>query len=391
MQSQHPVSSAQTALKRSLDKRSADESLRTLRVPASGIVDFCSNDYLGFASSIELKELIDVEFNRNNARLNGSTGSRLLAGNSVMAEELEQFIAAYHRAESALLFNSGYDANLGIFSSVAQRNDTILYDELSHASIIDGIRLGYSTFYKFRHNDTDHLEELLKKAKGTIYVAVESVYSMDGDMAPLKELAELCKKYNANLIVDEAHATGVFGKKGEGRVVEMGLEQSVFARLHTYGKALGCHGAVVVGSEILKQYLVNFARPFIYSTALPPHSLACIKCAYTFLEKNTEVIVELKNRIQFFREQIGKIKNIQLISSQSAMQCLLIAGNKQAKQAAGNIQAAGYDVRPILSPTVAVGSERLRICLHTFNTEEQISGLVKAIDLSIASLESLNK
>lgn len=389
MQSLYNASTDNFPLKNQLDKRISDDNLRTLRVPSGDCVDFCSNDYLGFARSAELKKIIDSQIVLDTDRLNGSTGSRLLNGNSILVEELEQEIANYHKAKSGLIFNSGYDANLGLFSCIARRNDTILYDELSHASIIDGVRLSYANFFKFWHNDLDHLEELLKKAKGKIYVAVESAYSMDGDIAPLKEMAELCKKYNAGLIVDEAHATGVFGQMGEGRVVELGIEQDVFARMHTFGKAMGCHGAVVLGDNVLKQYLINFSRPFVYSTALPQQSLNAIKCAYAFLIHNYSLIAQLNDRINFFKKHVKKIKDIQLIESASAIQCIIIRGNKEAKEAANKLMAAGYNIKAILSPTVATGSERLRICLHTFNTEQQITGLIDSLANIMTSVEKI--
>jgi len=192
----------------------------------NNLIDFCSNDYLGLARSKELadKVLSDLEKEQN---AGGSTGSRLITGNSSFAEELEAFIAEYHKAEAGLLFNSGYDANLGLLSAVPNRNDTVVHDELVHASIRDGIRLGLTKSYAFRHNDLSHLETQLKRAENSIFVVVESVYSMDGDLAPLKEICFLCKKYAAQLIVDEAHATGVFGKKGEGRVVALNLQSPV--------------------------------------------------------------------------------------------------------------------------------------------------------------------
>lgn len=389
MQSLYNASTDYSALKNKLDKRILDDNLRTLQVSPGGCVDFCSNDYLGFARSAELKKKNEDQPALDVDRLNGSTGSRLLNGNSTLIEELEQEIANYHNAKSGLIFNSGYDANLGLFSCIARRNDTILYDELSHASIIDGVRLSYANFFKFWHNDMDHLEELLKKAKGKVYVAVESVYSMDGDVAPLKEMAALCKKYNAGLIVDEAHATGVFGQKGEGRVVELGIEQDVFARMHTFGKAMGCHGAVVLGDSVLKQYLVNFSRPFVYSTALPQQSLHAIKCAYAFLIHNYSLIGQLNDRINFFKEYVKKIKDIQLIESSSAIQCIIIRGNKEAKEAANQLMADGYNVMAILSPTVATGSERLRICLHTFNTEQQITGLIDSVAIIMNSVDKI--
>jgi 8-amino-7-oxononanoate synthase len=201
-------------------------------------VDFYSNDYLGIATSGYPAE---ASGNFPESLMCGSTGSRLLSGNSRRSEELEQTIAVFHRAESALLFNSGYDANTGLIPCITDRHTTILYDELCHASILDGVRLSLSNKrYKFRHNSVEDLAGKLKKFHGcTVVVIVESVYSMDGDTAPLNDFAMLCNEFGAQLIVDEAHATGVFGEKGEGLVCAMGLEDQVFARVHTFGKALG--------------------------------------------------------------------------------------------------------------------------------------------------------
>ena len=278
-------------LKKRLQVREEQGLLRKLSLP-NNLIDFSSNDYLGFARSPELHELILTELETVNCKLetlSGSTGSRLLTGNSQYTEELETFIAYYHKAEAGLIFNSGYTANVGLISSIAQKGDIIFYDELSHASIYDGVRLSKAESFPFRHNDLNHLEERLKffqnarKENSNSYIIVESVYSMDGDFAPLIELVSLCEDYNVNLIVDEAHATGIFGEKGEGKVVELGLEEKVFSRVHTFGKALGCHGAIVLGSETLRNYLINFSRLFIYTTALPIHTLASIKSAYKLL------------------------------------------------------------------------------------------------------------
>ena len=227
--------------------------------PQNNLVDFSSNDYLGFSHSAELKNIVTLELGTRNSEFRtGSTGSRLLTGNSEYAEDLEKFIAEYHKAEAGLIFNSGYTANVGLVSSVAQKEDVIFYDELSHASIYDGVRLSKADSFPFRHNDVIHLEERLRffrsnrnarpsgqsfrRGNSSCFVIVESVYSMDGDFSPLKEISSLCEGYNVNLIVDEAHATGIYGKKGEGRVVELNLEEKIFARIHTFGKALGCHG-----------------------------------------------------------------------------------------------------------------------------------------------------
>ncbi|WP_342647978.1 8-amino-7-oxononanoate synthase [Mucilaginibacter sp. CSA2-8R] len=341
--------------------------------PENSLVDFCSNDYLGFARSGLLAKLIQEEISKYSS-INGSTGSRLISGNTEYAESLEQLIADYHKAESGLLFNSGYDANIGLLSSLPQRHDTVIHDELAHASIIDGIRLSNAARFTFKHNDTDSLEQKLKAAKGLIYVIVESVYSMDGDQAPLQAISQLCKQYKAALIVDEAHALGVFGK---GLVNQLNLCHEVFARVMTFGKALGAHGAVVLGSTELRSYLVNFARSFIYTTAAPLHQLSVIKMGYAFLANSTSIITELHQKIELYRRSINFSSRV--TDSKSAIQTVIIGSNDATKKAAQTLQQQGFDVRPILSPTVAVGSERLRICLHTYNTDEEIIQLTNLI------------
>lgn len=362
-------------LDQSLNQRIENNSLRTLQNYNS--IDFCSNDYLGFSRSTELKELISEELSSIGGFYTGSSGSRLISGNTAYAEELEQFIAHFHDDESGLLFNSGYDANLGLFSCIAKRGDTIITDELIHACIIDGARLSHANRYIFKHNDIVSLEQKLKVATGNVFVGIESIYSMDGDMAPIQAISELCKKYKAHLIVDEAHATGVIGTKGQGLVNENNLQNEVFARIHTFGKALGCHGAIVLGSEQLRNYLINFARPFIYSTALPMHALVSIKCAYNLLEKSGHLETELAKKIHLFK---NTIRNKNLINSNSPIQSILIPGNTACRAIAKKIQEAGYDVKAILSPTVPAGKERIRVCIHLHNTEEEIKGLASIIN-----------
>lgn len=358
-------------IQQKLDQRKAENALRELKV-TEGLIDVCSNDYLGFAqeSSIHKTDNELTQF--------GSTGSRLIRGNYLLNEEVESYLATYYKSEVSLIFNSGYTANVGLFSCIAQRGDTIIYDEYIHASIRDGIRLSYANSFSFKHNDLVSLEEKLKQAKGTIFVAIESIYSMDGDEAPLKEIIELMKKYQAALIVDEAHAVGVFGENGEGLVVRYGLEKDVFARVATFGKAFGCHGAAVLGNNLLRNYLINFSRAFIYTTALPLSSIQIIKNAHQFLENNTERIEKLKSNIEYFRKLAFNFQ-LSILNSRSAIQSIIIPGNNEVKQLAEAIQIKGFDVRPILSPTVPQGKERLRICLHTFNSKEQIEELLNVI------------
>lgn len=385
MSIQHP---ADNFLSQSLRERSDENALRKLAVK-NDLIDFSSNDYLGFARSAELQQEIDAFVKKHGGHRNGSTGSRLLSGNSSFAEELESFIASYHNAEAALIFNSGYDANIGLFSCIAEKGDTIIYDELVHASVHDGIRLSRAAAFRFRHNDLAHLEERLKAAAGNVFVAVESVYSMDGDLAPLAAMVALCERYNASLIVDEAHATGVMSKKGRGMVNDLGLDKKVFARVHTFGKALGVHGAAVVGSKLLRDYLVNFSRAFIYTTALPFHSLAAIRCAYALMKKSEEERNKLRELVALFKEQVqGKVD---LIDSPSAVQCIVFPGNEDVKRVAAGLESSGFDVRPILSPTVPKGSERLRVCIHAFNSADEVTRLAGSIIKIANSLSNSQK
>jgi len=365
-------------LKQSLDKREAQNALRKLSLN-SGMIDFCSNDYLGFAKSLELKSAIEKEYNSISTPSNGSGGSRLLAGHTLFVEQLENKIASFHAASAGLIYNSGYDANVGLFSAIGQKGSTIIYDELIHASVHDGIKLSSATAFMFKHNDVTHLEERLKIAEGIVYVAVESIYSMDGDDAPLKEICKLCKKYNANLIVDEAHATGVTINGGKGRVQEYALEQEVFARVHTFGKALGCHGAIILGTELLRNYLINYSRSFIYTTALPLHSLVAIQESYRLLENAQTKIDALHELVSYFKNGLKQASPISFVESQSPIQCLLISGNEAVKKLAQVLQANNLDIRPILSPTVPKGKERLRVCLHSFNTISEINQLFKVL------------
>jgi 8-amino-7-oxononanoate synthase len=363
-------------IERKLDERRSAGTYRALK-PESSLIDFCSNDYLGFARSPELKNKIDDEVSNCGLVTNGSTGSRLLSGNTVFTEELEQQIASLHKSEAGLIFNSGYDANLGLFSSLPQRGDTMLLDELAHASIIDGARLSHANRYSFRHNDMDSLEGKLKRAKGICYVAIESVYSMDGDTPPIKDILELTEKYNASLIVDEAHAVGLFHF---GLVNQLDLQDRIFARVVTFGKALGCHGAIVLGSSLLKDYLVNYARSFIYTTAAPFHQVASVKMAYQRLQESVSEVERLKKNIRLFKQKIIPGSNYNLLKSDSAIQCIILRSNEKAKEVAVRLQNAGLDVRPILSPTVPLGSERIRICLHSYNTENEITLLTDNIN-----------
>jgi 8-amino-7-oxononanoate synthase len=367
-----------------LNTRKENNSLRKLS-PQNNLIDFSSNDYLGLAKSEDIFECTHQFLVDRKIKQNGATGSRLLSGNHFLYENVECFLSEFHQTEAATIFNSGYDANIGFFSAVPQRNDIIIYDEFSHASIRDGIQLSNAKSYKFQHNNCTNLEEILKRVRhdqSEIYVVTESVFSMDGDSPDLISISEICKKYNAFLIVDEAHALGVFGKNGCGLVQELNLQNDVFARIITFGKALGCHGAAILGSQDLHNYLVNFARSFIYTTGLSPHSLATIKMAYHQMFNQIQHTKELKEKIELFKSEIIKLKLQKLfIESDSAIHCCLISGNEKVKLISRQLQEKGFDVKAIVAPTVPEKKERLRFCLHSYNSAKEISEVLSLLTI----------
>lgn len=363
-------------LLQALNKRREQHAFRQLRLPGR-MVDFCSNDYLGLARSERVQEAA-LTISRQLSQVHGSGGSRLLAGNYELVEQAEQLLAGFHKAPAGLIYNSGYDANVGLFSCVPQKGDTIIYDQLIHASIRDGIRLSAAQSFSFLHNNLEDLQKKINNARGEgrVFVAVESVYSMDGDMAPLRDIAGQCGESGALLIVDEAHATGVAGARGEGLVQALGLEDACFARVHTFGKAVGCHGAIVLGSGVLRDYLINFSRSFIYTTALPPHAIAVIMASYDIFPDMHEERRQLKELVALFRA--GLPENLRL-ESETPIQVVMVPGNEHARGLAGKLQHKGLDVRAILHPTVPKGQERLRVVLHSFNTMAEVEELLQVV------------
>ncbi len=362
-------------LENRLQQRAKQGNLRTLR-STSSTIDFSSNDYLGLARSPQLSLATFQEWKMHLGRLNGlgSTGSRLLTGNSCYAEDLEHKIASFHGYEAGLLFNCGYMANLGLLSTITNQTSIIFYDAAVHASTYDGIRLSRSQAFPFRHNDLEHLENRLKNcsSSGDRFICIESIYSTDGSMSPLTEISQLARRYEAHLIVDEAHAVGVCGPKGKGLVAEHNLTSQVFAQVTTFGKALGTHGAVILGKHVLKQALINFATPFIYTTAMPFQVLAAIKCSY-----------DLSPEMDYERDQLRKLvqafRTFYPCCSRSHIQPVRINGNNAVKAMANALFDKGFDVRPLTSPTVQRGCEALRICLHAFNTESDLKQLINLL------------
>ena len=376
-------------IKNKLSARKENQALRVLG-KQSNLVDFSSNDYLGFATSATIFDQTHDFLVTHNSRINGATGSRLLTGNHPLYEEVEKQLCDLHKSDASLIFNSGYDANVGFFSTVPQRGDVILYDEYIHASIRDGIQLSNAKAFKFKHNDLIDLKCLLERSRevsskeSETYVVTESVFSMDGDSPDLLAISEMSKTYKAFLIVDEAHAIGVLGPQGCGETQRLGIEEDVFARIMTFGKGLGCHGAAILGTDLLKQYLVNFARSFIYTTGLSPHALATIKTAYeqlVILSKSEESQQEkLQENIAFFKITLKKHQlDTKFIASNSAIHSCIISGNKKVKGIAKKLQENGFDVKPILSPTVSEGEERLRFCLHAYNSRKEITDVLELL------------
>ena len=377
-----------------LDKRIQNNSLRELSPlgmhPTTagkgmhGEGDFSSNDYLGFAKSEAIFFRAGEILKEHNFQQNGATGSRLLSGNHKIYHLAEDFLSEAHQVEAALIFNSGYDANVGFFSSVPQRGDVILYDELIHASIRDGIQMSLAKAYKFKHNDLEDLEKKVKSwsksdpHERVVYVVTESVFSMDGDSPQLQKMADICEKFGAKLVVDEAHALGVFGI---GLIDTLGLRHAIFARLVTFGKAMGCHGAAVLCSAQLKSFLVNFARSLIYTTALPPHAVATIIAAYEqLLHIKNRTVDQLNENIRFFDQKTAFLDlKSSFIPSKSAIKFIVIPGNNQVKSLSRKLKTAGFEVKAILSPTVPEGEERLRFCLHSYNTKEEISEVLNLL------------
>ncbi len=361
-----------------LTDRKNNNTLRLL--PESNhLVDFSSNDYLGLAKCETVFNSSHQYLIENGYRYNGSTGSRLISGNHDLYSIIESKIANIHQVQSALVFNSGYVANLGLLSCIAKKDDVVLFDKLSHASIRDGLQLAQAKSIAFAHNDLQKLENKLIKynklrdnQEAEIYIVTESVFSMDGDSPDFISMTQLCDKYRARLIVDEAHGLGIYPN---GLLQDLNLHHKVFARVMTFGKAMGCHGAAVLGSSKLIEYLVNFSRPFIYTTALSPHALATIMCSYSALTPLLHS--QLFENIKAFKKQLRNLKlDDYFIDSDSAIQSCVIANKLELKSVSNKLKTHNFHVKPIMYPTVPKGQERLRICIHSFNSFDEINKLL---------------
>lgn len=347
-------------------------------------LNLSSNDYLGIAENKELRK----RFYRIGDFSLGSSSSRLLTGSSYVYAKLECLLAALYRKDKALIFNSGYHANVGIMSGLLTKKDAVFCDKLNHASIIDGIKLSEAKMFRYKHLDYEHLEQLLQKHRNEYENAViitESVFSMDGDIADLNKLIELKKKYNAILVVDEAHAFGVFGEKGLGIAEEQDCIKDIDLIVATFGKATGSAGAFCTGSDVLINYLINKSRPLIFSTALPDINIAFSYCIIT------EILPNLKSQRQQLLLTAQKLRE-KLIQAgletrgKSHIVPVILGSNETAVKVSQELIKNGYYLLPIRHPTVAKGSSRVRISLRadiSYDEIEEIPNLIKkAVEIS---------
>ncbi|MDZ3831223.1 MAG: 8-amino-7-oxononanoate synthase [Sphingopyxis sp.] len=360
----------------------AAEDRRRALIARAG-VDFASNDYLALAGSYALAEAL-----ARGAALGipaGSGGSRLLRGNHAEHEALEDYAARHYGTESALFFPTGFAANAALFAALPQRGDLVVHDELIHASAHDGMRLGRAGRIDARHNDPQSFDDLIARWRrgggtGTPWIAVESLYSMDGDRAPLADLAAVARHRDAILIVDEAHATGVYGPAGQGLAHDLGDRDNLIT-LHTCGKALGCEGALVCGPAIVRDFLVNRGRPFIFSTAPSPLMAWLVRQALEIVADQPERAARLHALVRHSEKRLARLG---LPSSGSQIVPVIIGDNARAMRVAAALQEAGFDIRGIRPPTVPQGTARLRLAITLNVDESDIDTMTDALAAAMA-------
>jgi 8-amino-7-oxononanoate synthase len=337
-------------------------------------INLCSNDYLGLSTDPRLRVTVDQELGVS------STGSRLLSGNHALWESLEPHLASFVGAQASVYFGSGYLANLGVLTSLLQPGATVFSDALNHASIIDGIRLSRAKKVIFPHGDLNYLEGVLKSATGAgeRFIVVESIFSMDGDRAPLEDLYKLADRYDAGLIIDEAHATGVVGPGGRGLVAASGRPECVIATVHTCSKAFASVGGFVAGPAILCQHLINNARSFIFSTALPPYIALQTGAALGIVKDADDRRLDLARKSEYLRNEL-RARRFDIRESNSQIVPVVFGSNKTALNVAERLTGAGFGVKAIRPPTVPKGSARLRLSLTTNVGMEELALLVQSL------------
>jgi len=371
-----------------LEELGEESQLRGLDHPQG--INLCSNDYLGLAEDARLRRATLEALER--AGRVGSTGSRLLSGNSHEWEEAEKEFAEFAGTEAALYFGSGYLANVGLLCSLLHAGDTVFSDSLNHASLIDGIRLSKAKRVIYPHGDLEFLEKALRESSnesGARVIVTESVFSMEGDVAPLTEYARLARDCRAELVVDEAHATGVWGPEGRGIAAELGLERDVLAAVHTCGKALASAGAFVCGAGTLKGYLLNRARTFIFSTAMPPYLAGQIRAAVKIARDSEERRAHLREIAELLRERL-RDSGIETGASSTQIVPVILGSNDAALHVAKKLQAAGFAAKAIRPPTVPFGTARVRVSLTSAIRKEEILRLAEAILSARQSLPQIS-
>lgn len=355
----------------------AEDRLRGLK-PRSGI-DFASNDYLALASAPRMRRAVAAALEAGTSI--GAGGSRLLRGNCEEHESLEAEAARFFGAETALFFGSGYVANFAVLTTLPQRGDLLVLDSLVHASIHEGARAGRAEFRESAHNDPRSVENAIRdwRAKGgmgRVWIVVESLYSMDGDFAPLKELVAMADRYDAFLMVDEAHATGVYGEQGRGLTAAYEGRENLVV-VHTCGKALGAAGALVTATRVLRDFMVNRCRPFIFATAPSPLTAVAVQEALSILHQEPDRQQRLANLVAFTHREVGKRGGRS--PSDSQIVPYIVGDNARAMALASSLQARGFDIRGIRPPTVPAGTARLRISLTLNVAEDDVRAMLDAL------------
>jgi len=361
------IEAFQAESEQELDALDAQGQRRRLRLPQG--IDLVSNDYLGLAGDARLIERMRAALGRLGA---GAGGSRLLRGHHGYFDATETRLAAFGGSETALLFSSGYMANLGLLSTIMTRDDLVLSDALNHASLIDGVRMSGARKHVYAHLDLNAVERVLRtlRPKRT-FIVTESVFSMDGDLAPLRELADLAEAHGALLIVDEAHATGLYGIRGSGRVEELGLRERVLATVHTGGKALGSGGAWVCGSRVLCDTLLNRARSFIFSTAPLPVLTAALDTALEIVQAEPDRRADVHRKADLLRVTL-RAGGVDCGASASPIVPVLVGRNDAAVDLQRRLLEAGFDARAIRPPTVPAGTARLRVTVRYPVSDEDL-------------------
>lgn len=352
-----------------------------IQINGKSYLSFCSNNYLGLANHQKVKQAAIEAIHQYGW---GAGASRLVSGNMTLHQELEKKIAEFKGTEAALLFPTGYMANLGALCALVSKGDIVIGDKLNHASIIDGCRQSGATFRVYPHNDVRQLESLLQRSSPyrRRLVVTDSVFSMDGDTAPLPEIVNIATKYDAIIMVDDAHATGVFGKQGKGMIEHYGLEGKIDIIMGSFSKAIGSIGGFIAGNKHLINFLKNKARPFIYTTALPPAVCAASLAGLALIQEDVSIIDKLWKNIRYLKSQLSKFTDA--VAVESPIVPLIVGSPEDAVSLSMKLYENGILIPAIRPPTVPPGTSRLRISLMATHTEDDIDKLINTLKPQIA-------